>query len=138
MTPSPVTAHPGDLLVDAASRMLHAGIRHLPVVDGAGAVIGMLSDRDVRSAIGNPMQLIEGEPLSARIEDLTVKEIMTPEPRVVAPDSTVATLLALLVDERLGAVPVVDADEGLVGIVSYLDVLRNELGPRTAPRRARL
>lgn len=130
MTPSPDCASPGEPLSRAASRMIERGIRHLPVVDEAGRVIGMLSDRDVRTLLGDPVAALRRRraPIG---EDLTVGSAMTPDPARVAGDAPLSDALAILVDRRVGALPVVNGAGALVGILSYLDVLR-ALGPEPA------
>lgn len=131
MTRDPVTAHPDDGLADAAARMVQNGIRHLPVIDGDGQLVGILSDRDVRSAMGNPLDFLGEEP-EERLRFVRVSDVMTAEPRRVSTGDPLGLLLPLLVDERYGAVPVVDPDGRLAGIVSYLDVLRVTTGHRNA------
>ena len=84
-------------------------IRHLPVVDG-GRLVGMVSDRDVRSAGIQPSGAI-----AARI--------MTPDPVTVTPDTRVEHAAQLMLDGRFGSLPVADG-HALVGIVTYTDLLR--------------
>ncbi len=115
MVTEPETARPDEYLLDAASRMFHRGVRHLPVVE-AGRVVGMLSDRDVRSAVGNPLGKLR--------EELRVADAMTHEPSTVRADAPLSNAVELLLDERVGALPVVGAEGRLVGMVSYMDVLR--------------
>lgn len=83
-------------------------IRHLPVMDG-GRLIGVVSDRDVRSAIRD-------SPGTA------VQRIMTPEPVTVTSDTRIEHAARTMLDGRFGSLPVVD--DHLVGIVTYTDVLR--------------
>ena len=128
MTPDPVVVHPDDRLIDAAIRMVQRGIRHLPVVGGTGEVLGMLSDREVRGAMGNPVAYVEGDGREGRVERLRVSDVMTREPRVLSVEATLPELLGLLVDERLDAVLIVDERNILAGIVSYVDVLRSTVG----------
>lgn len=116
MTEDPVVASPDEYLLEAAARMFHRRVRHLPVLDEAGRVTGMLSDRDVRSAIGNPLGHLR--------EELLVADAMTRGATTLHPDAPVSELVDLLVDDRVGAVPVADDDGRLLGMVSYLDVLR--------------
>jgi CBS domain-containing protein len=53
MSRNPIVVRPEDSLVIAAQKMIHHGIRHLPVVDSAGKLLGVLSIRDVlRHLIG--------------------------------------------------------------------------------------
>ena len=53
-----------------------------------------------------------------------VREIMTAEPLTLAPDDDLREAIELLIEEKIGGIPVVDQAEGLVGIVTYVDVLR--------------
>jgi len=126
MTRSLLAAHPDDRLVDAAATMMQQGTRHLPVVDTLNRVVGMLSDRDVRTAVGNPLEAEtareQGQP--RRVLALRVADAMTPEPHALSPETPLAEAVACLLDERFGALPIVDDDDRLLGIVSYVDVLR--------------
>ncbi|MBI2894513.1 MAG: CBS domain-containing protein [Deltaproteobacteria bacterium] len=127
MTPDPVTCHADDRLLEAAARMVQFNVRHLPVIDADEHVIGVLSDRDIRQAIGNPLlPLTEVKPWRSELKsrsELRVADAMTRAPVIVHHDDSLERLINDLIDERVGAVPVVDHEERLVGIVSYLDVL---------------
>jgi CBS domain-containing protein len=57
-----------------------------------------------------------------------VSTVMTTQPMTVAPDDDLTDAIELLLTEKIGAIPVVDEAEGLVGILSYVDVLRCFLG----------
>jgi CBS-domain-containing membrane protein len=114
---------PEATLTDAAALMLAHQVRHLPVVDAASNVVGMLSDRDLRTAIGDPVQYVE---LRARRPDSSthVKDAMS-RPAVIVPyDRPLLELARSFADDRLGAVLVADGFGALLGIVSYVDVLR--------------
>jgi CBS domain-containing protein len=123
MTRSPATSHPDDYLLDAAARMQEMGIRHLPVLDGGGRVIGMISDRDVRTAIGDPVRALGGAH-SVAIDLLKVRDAMSQPAITTTGDRSCREVGRLFADRALGAMPVVDDQGGLVGIISYIDVLR--------------
>jgi acetoin utilization protein AcuB len=95
----------------------------LLVVDGLRRVVGILSDRDVRSAVGHPLQALEDVELSEELANMKVSHAMTREPRTVRTDSSLASLVDALLADRFGALPVVDDGDRLVGIVSYIDLL---------------
>lgn len=132
MTRRLAAVHPDDRIVDAAALMQQRGARHIPVIDGDRRLVGMLSDRDVRTAIGNPLAALEGQG-GARVHEMRVMDAMTREPRSLRPDDALSTAVHILLEERFGAIPVIEEDdegnEVLVGIVSYVDVLRALAGP---------
>ena len=120
MTVDPVTVAPETSLLEAASRMASEGVRHLPVTDDAGRLIGMLSDRDLRAAIGDPLEALRTD----RDESETrVADVMTPDPVRFELDASMAEVADLLADERVGAIAVVDERDRPVGIVSYVDLM---------------
>ena len=123
MTPAVFTAHPGDPLLAAADVMARNRIRHLPVVDEAGRLVGILSERDLRTALGGPSEALAHWKVGQG-QDRTVKEIMSEKVVSVRPDEGLDEVITKLASRGVGAVPVVDRDGRPVGIVSYLDVLR--------------
>jgi acetoin utilization protein AcuB len=122
MTTAPISATPGTDLREATRLMAEHGIRHLPVVDPAGHLLGIVSDRDLRAAVGDP--LLDDDGARARVRGMTVAHVMTHDVTSVHPGTALAQVIERLLDWRVGAVPVVDDSDLLVGIVSYLDVLR--------------
>ncbi len=119
-------------LLDAIALMVERDVRHLPVVDGDGRVVGMLSDRDVRAAVGDPIEALRGGgegPSGRRVGD-----VMRLNPAILHRDAPIADLASYLLDERIGAVPIVDDDERLVGIASYVDLLSYVVATSDRPR----
>ena len=107
------------------------GVRHLPVVDGDKRLVGILSDRDIRAAYGNTLSPQADHQPRARLDVLSVGDVMTREPLTTTPESSIADLAHQFADRRVGAMPVLDTEERLIGMVSYVDILR-ALVPRTA------
>lgn len=124
MTPDPQVVRAGDRLLDAAGRMQAMGIRHLPVIDGDGKVIGMLSDRDLRTAVGNPERVVGGQAAAVQLELLRVRDVMSAPALTVRPDERCAHVARFFADVHVSAVPVVDDDGKILGICSYIDILR--------------
>ena len=120
-------AHVDDGLDVAIGTMVEEDIRHLPVIDGDRRVVGLLTDRDVRSAVGDPLEALRTEGAL----DLTVEDVMNRSPMLIARDASLVDLAACFLDDRVGALPVVDEDEVLVGIVSYVDLLRHVVATRS-------
>ena len=96
-------------------------IRQLPVV-GEGALLGIITDRDIRSFLAQ--SALVGPEERAKALRTKVSDIMTAEPVTLAPDDDLREAVELLIEEKIGGVPVVDEAEGLVGIITYVDVLR--------------
>ena len=124
MTRDPICVAPDDALLEAAAKMAQHGFRHLCVIDGERRIVGMLSDRDLRSLIGNPMEAAQQRDPSVRLSSLRVSHAMTEGPRTAIESTPISDLVNIFLLEHIGAVPVIDKDERVRGIVSYIDVLR--------------
>lgn len=98
---------------DALRALDELDVRHLPVVDERREVVGMISDRDLLKLDRSSDEL--AQPIS---------EVMSADVIVVTPTTEVTEIIDLMTENRIGAVPVVDNDSQLAGIVSYVDVLR--------------
>ena len=110
---------PTATVLDALRMMAGADVRHLPVVDN-GCLVGIVSDRDLHdfpgtAEISNDVVLRHlGSPISAA---------MTREPRTVSSTSGLDQAVRIMVETKVGALPVVDGGR-LVGMLSTIDVLR--------------
>ena len=123
MTTNPVTSSASDSLLDAAAKMSQANVRHLPVVDGDGRIIGMLSDRDIRLP-ASEMRGFDAESSHESLARVRVSAVMTSDVVSLQPGAPFSLLVSAFSDWRLSAVPVVDRDDKLLGIISYVDVVR--------------
>ncbi|QTA79558.1 CBS domain-containing protein [Desulfonema limicola] len=112
-------------IIEIKSLMKEYGIRHLPVVDKNSNLIGIVTDRDIRSAM--PSILLDdfdSAEVRGKLAGLTAKDIMTKEPTTVSPTYTLQDVLLLMQDKKVGAFPVVDKDGKLKGIISIRDLMR--------------
>jgi CBS domain-containing protein len=134
MTRDPATVFLDDLLFDAAARMTTRSVRHLPVIDGDHRVVAMLSDTDLRTEMGDLASVLDDDSVRLRLRVERVKDLGLGRALVVAEETPVTEVARILVDQRVGAVPVVDADLHLVGIVSSTDLLRLLETPASVPR----
>lgn len=121
MTKNPLVMTPAETIGRAHELMTENRIRQLPIVD-EGALLGIITDRDIRSFLAQSA-LVEPEEWAQALRT-KVREIMTAEPLTLAPDDDLREAVELLIEEKIGGIPVVDQAEGLVGIVTYVDVLR--------------
>ncbi len=125
MTTDPVSIGPDVLILDARRILTENEFRHLPVTDSSGKLQGMVTDRDIRSAL--PSSVASGEErkqIMSRVKDTPVSQIMSVSLNTLGMDSTLDDALILLMRANVGAVPVVDSDGILKGIFSIRDLMR--------------
>jgi len=121
MTNAPLTITAAETIGQADELMSENNIRQIPVVDGH-ELVGILTDRDIRSFLS--AALMADPDRREKALRTEVRDIMTTEPLFLAPDDDLEEAVEMLIEQKFGALPVVDEAEGLVGIVSYVDVLR--------------
>jgi CBS domain-containing protein len=117
MTQNVETVGPDQTAREAASFMLRAEAGSIPVCEGE-RVIGMITDRDI--AIRG---VAEG-----RGPDTLVRDLMTDHVICAREDDLVEDVARRMSDEQIRRLPVLDADERLVGIVSIGDLARETVG----------
>lgn len=122
MTQDPVTVDERTSVAKAVEILQTLEIRHLPVLSRQnGELIGMLSDRDIRRA-GTPFTLLT----DPRFENLPVVEWMSADAITIGREADLREIIDLMLEHRIGALPVIDETSNqLLGIVSYVDVLRS-------------
>lgn len=123
MTPRPVTVSPYDELEVAISAMVRHRIRELPVLEDGG-LVGIITDRDVKMALGPDARHLDLGSIDPRQLEGSVEWFMTAGVETVSHDTSVADATEEMLALRVGALPVVDDEEQLVGILSVTDVLR--------------
>jgi CBS domain-containing protein len=124
MTPNPATVSPQTSIAAAWDVMRELDVRHVPVVQG-GALVGMLSERDLARVDVLRLPAIEGAEAVRRELGTPVIEVMSSDVVCVEPETELTEIVGLLLEHKIGAIPVVRSDtRGVAGIVSYIDVLR--------------
>ena len=123
MSSEVITANPLDGLRQTFYRMRERDIRHMPVVDDDERIVGIISDRDLRRP-----DWVDDEENVAHYYVLDnahkVEGSMTKDPRVVSPDDDVQRAVELILELRIGALPVVNGAGKLEGMISALDLLK--------------
>ncbi len=110
MTTGVVAVKDSDSLAEADQAMRTAAIRHLPVVDAKGHVVGMVSNRDLA-------------PVKRAKKEHRVGEVMSRDVITVRADSDAADAADVMLEKKIGALPVVGSQEELIGIVTETDFL---------------
>jgi CBS domain-containing protein len=122
MTPNPITIVPKTTLPDAHQLMQDSKIRRLPVVD-RGHLVGIVTLGDVREAQPSNATTLSIFELNYLLSKLTVDRIMTREPLTIPPDATIQKAARVMLDHKIGGLPVMDG-ERLVGIITESDIFR--------------
>lgn len=111
MHSEPVTIDRQALLPDAAALMKEHGFRHLPVVDEEEALVGFITESDLRQYSFPSM-----------VEDIPVHQVMVINPITINPNASIETAARLIHDYKIGGLPVLDKKK-LVGIITLSDIL---------------
>ncbi|HRQ37005.1 MAG TPA: DUF190 domain-containing protein [Chloroflexota bacterium] len=129
-----VTVRPETNIADIVTLLLQKGYRSLPVVDGNGRVLGIITDGDLLRRAGLQARLDLQVALSdaewqRQLADLrthggTAVDLMTTPVHTIAADDPLRQAVAQMVTYHLKRMPVVDADGRLVGWISRVDILR--------------
>src|SRR5512139_3829053 len=120
-----VTMGPEEDIMKARELMTRHKIRHIAVVERDNTLIGIVSDRDIRSAMPSSC-LPEDERISEeqRIGKTRVSEIMTKKLVTISPANTLEDALLMMEKVRVGAFPVVDDKGKVIGMLSIRDLMR--------------
>lgn len=123
MTANPYTLPPSASLDTLLDIMESKSIRHVPVLEPDGTLVGIASDRDLARAAMD----VDEVPLSTMrhmLRERCVADVMTKAPQTVSPEDTIDVAGELMTDNKYGCLPVVEGDM-LVGILTESDFVRH-------------
>jgi len=123
MTRSAATVHSDALVHGVVDMMRKRKIRHLPVVDREGHLVGIVTDRNLRQVIFDPAIQERLGDLADVLNTLTVRDVMTWGVITVHREAPIREAARIMRERKVGALPVVDG-ERVVGILTETDVLR--------------
>jgi acetoin utilization protein AcuB len=122
MTACPITTDPYTPVLEARRLMLDKRIRHLLVIDGP-KLVGIVTDRDIRLNLPSPATSLSVWEINYLIARMTVASVMTRDVVTIGPRQDAKEAARLMLDRKIGALPVLD-DDVLLGIITETDVLR--------------
>jgi acetoin utilization protein AcuB len=122
MTTSPITVGPETPVVDARQLMIDKRFRHVLIADGP-KLLGIVTDRDIRLNLPSPATSLSVWEINYLLARLTVASVMTKSLVTVSPRQDTREAALLMLDHKIGALPVVDGGL-LVGIITETDLLR--------------
>lgn len=123
MTKDPLTLREDDLLRQAVEIVMVRRIRHIPILDGSGSLVGIVTDRDVQGTLPSPLSAAAPEEHEALLETTPLSRIMTTDVITVGADDLAAEAVETLLASRIDGLPVLEENR-LVGIFTVRDALR--------------
>jgi len=126
MTADPVTIGTGDFLKDALKLMKNNRLSHLIVRNEEGLPAGIVAKSDILKHLLEVLGRTTGRTYTyLELNNIPVSSIMSSEPIHVSPDEKLNTIAALLVKNKINALPVVDKKQ-IIGIITAYDILKFE------------
>jgi acetoin utilization protein AcuB len=121
---NPVTISSEASFFEARNLIHEKGIRHLPVVDKGGKLVGIVTDGDIREAAPSDATLLSVQELNYLLGKLKVSAFMTPKDKLITitPDALIEEAVQLMHDHKIGSLPVVEGEK-LYGIFTETDAL---------------
>ena len=114
-----ITANPSDGVKEVARKLIAKGIDHLPVIDGNGRLIGIVTSWDLAKAIANDKRVL--------------REIMTRNVITAREDESIHVVAQRMAQHNISGLPVVDDERRIRGIITTDDISRNLVGRRLMP-----
>jgi acetoin utilization protein AcuB len=122
---SPVTTvTPNTPYQEALRLMRERKFRRLPVVDADQKLVGIVSERDLLHASPSPATSLSVWEMNYLLSKLKVEQLMTSKVVVVSPDTPLEEAARLMVEHRLGGLPVVDPQRQVVGLITETDIFK--------------
>jgi acetoin utilization protein AcuB len=138
MTTEPTTVPPDMPVLEARHLMVERRFRHLLVTSHSGELLGIVTDRDIRLNLPSQATSLSVWELNYLLAKLTVEKVMSHSLITVGPNREAREAAQLMLDHKIGAVPVVDGGR-LLGIVTETDMIRafvrsaDEIVARSSP-----
>lgn len=121
MTTDVITVKASEPIRRAWELVIDKKLRRFPVVDG-DTLVGVVTDRDLRDATASSVVLIEKQYHDFLLDTVLIESIMTPNPRTVTPDVSLREAAKLILEMKVGGLPVVEEDR-LGGIITETDLI---------------
>jgi CBS domain-containing protein len=119
--------------LDLADQVMQLGrVRHMPVIDADGRVIGIVSHRDLLEASLSRLLALDPAARRAFLGSVEIAQVMTRHVETIAPDATLARAAERMLHHKIGCLPVVGGDGVMIGILTETDLLRCAYGEHPA------
>lgn len=123
MTANPITVRPDVSIAEALEQMRREKVRHFPVVDKEGKLVGIVSRQDLLYASPSSVTSLNVWEVTYLVSQIKVREVMTKKVITATEDMPVEEAARVMADSKVGCLPVV-RDQILVGIITESDLFR--------------
>jgi len=125
MTPSPICLKQDDPFREVPHMFREHHIRHLPVVDASNKLVGLVSERDLLRILP-PRKIEDGSFYFDQdaLEAIILRHVMNKAPFYMHAEDPIGDCLIPFVEHKYGAIPIVDKDMVLCGIITPIDILK--------------
>jgi acetoin utilization protein AcuB len=127
MTRNPVLCSSDLPVNEAFDLMKKERIRRLPVVDKAGKLMGIVSDKDLLRVTPSPATTLSAYEIPYLLSKVKVNDVMTKKVITVTEDTPIEDAARIMVDNKIGGLPVVGQDAVVVGIITETDIFKTFL-----------
>lgn len=121
-----ITIRETNSALEAVTLMHRARVRHLPVLDDDGALVGVVTDRDVRHHLFHPrvQKQVGRRSIQRLLSEVPVSEIMSGPVISIDVTDDIADAARLMLQNYIGSLPVLEGGR-LIGIITETDLLRD-------------
>ena len=125
MTKKVISIHENDRFSLVEEKLREFRIRHLPVIDEGGKLVGIVTQRDLYRT-QSPRHLEDDTWYydQKSLDSHILKHVMTKDPVALNPEDAIAKAVVLMVERKYGCLPIVQKDRTLCGIITQLDILK--------------
>ncbi|MFZ5590415.1 MAG: CBS and ACT domain-containing protein [Bacillota bacterium] len=121
MTPNPITIKPDTPIFEALNIMKKNNIRQLPVVDKAGKLLGIVTEREILTVSPSPASTLSIYEMNYLLSKMQVKDIMNRQLVTVSPELNIEDAALIMRDKKIGSLLVIQ-EGALVGIITQTDI----------------
>jgi len=134
MTPDPIRGHPDMPVTEAQALMQEHNVRHLPIVDGEGKLVGLITQRSLLRALPSDVSHFSRFEVSYVLGKIKVRNVMVKDVVTIDEGTPIEEAARIMADRKIGCLPVM-RDGQLVGIITDSDlftIMVDLLGARRA------
>jgi acetoin utilization protein AcuB len=124
MTSPAITVEPELAFPEALRIMREKGFRRLPVVDKKGILVGIVSERDLLYASPSPATTLSMWEVNYLLSKIKVNRLMSTSVVTIKPDDTIEAAAWIMVENKIGGMPVVNEQNRPIGVITETDIFR--------------